>query len=108
VGDRLQEKGCVSLEEEQEMWPAWLTEGLEPTGIEALMAAAVSSEEEKVEPLDWDTLPEWLTEGLEETRWAVWEEEEVGQDLSHLYWHRGYLGLHSQIARSNHPRQIPA
>ncbi len=65
------------------MWPEWLIEGLEPAEIEALMAA-VSSQEVKVEPVDWGRLPEWLTEGLEETSWEVRGDEEAGQDLSEV------------------------
>ena len=43
MGVRLHEKGNALSEEEQEMWPEWLTEGVEPAEIEVLMAAASSS-----------------------------------------------------------------
>lgn len=75
-----QEKGSVLLEEEQEEWSEWLTEGLELAEIEELMAAA-SSREGKVEPVDWDTLPEWLTEGMEETSGEVWGDDEAKRNL---------------------------
>lgn len=80
MGAWLKEKGCVLPEEEQEMWPEWLTEGLEPAEIEVLMAAA-TSREIKVEPVDWETLPEWLTEGMEETSWEVWGDDEANRNL---------------------------
>ena len=80
MGVRLHEKGSALSEEEQEMWPEWLTEGVEPAEIEVLMAAA-SSREVKVEPVDWGTLPEWLTEGMEERSGEVWSDDEAKQNL---------------------------